>query len=350
MDNVNFHHSQEILSDEDFSFRFLPAYSPFLNPCEEIFSYLKSHVRRDNSPIGTDELIDRMRAAAQEIPNNILSNYYSHCEKWSGPYWFMEPHVVHYEKTFVYSTVQEMFKSHHEVSTRMYFIELMILYLDECQESSVPEIRSRPIKYIQSCLYPIMSREQLVTGNEMEDTVIEEEKMNRILSQIKLVLENADRLVRVYRRFEGIPITFRIRNSLEKSRTLPIRFKHDIHESIQMRNWKTASYDAPESIDFEREFLDDCTHLLTTPMDSGRYGGEYKFRNFAFSQNILNSAEGNAGKHPQLYAREIFELTQEINIHPIIWLFCFYMRHSLEGDRLFAEQESQFLTVLSMSW
>lgn len=80
MDNVNFHHSQDLTGDPNFSIHFLPPYSPFLNPCEEVFSYLKSHVRRDTAPRGTDDLIRRMRDAAKGIPNNILSNYYSHCE------------------------------------------------------------------------------------------------------------------------------------------------------------------------------------------------------------------------------------------------------------------------------
>ncbi|KII69865.1 hypothetical protein RF11_02795 [Thelohanellus kitauei] len=61
------------------------------------------------------------------------------------PIGFVEPHAVHYENTFVYFIGRELFKSVHDVSTRMYFIELMILCLEECQVSSVPEIRSRPI-------------------------------------------------------------------------------------------------------------------------------------------------------------------------------------------------------------
>ncbi|KII63190.1 hypothetical protein RF11_07871 [Thelohanellus kitauei] len=61
------------------------------------------------------------------------------------PIGFVEPHVVHHENTFVYSIGQQLFKNLLEVSTKLYYIELMILWLEECQVSSVPEIRNRPV-------------------------------------------------------------------------------------------------------------------------------------------------------------------------------------------------------------
>ncbi|KII63365.1 hypothetical protein RF11_05762 [Thelohanellus kitauei] len=61
------------------------------------------------------------------------------------PIGFDEPRVVHYENTFVYSIGQGLFKSLHEVPTKMFFIEWMVLCLEECQVSSVSEIRNRPI-------------------------------------------------------------------------------------------------------------------------------------------------------------------------------------------------------------
>ncbi|MGL6145463.1 MAG: IS630 family transposase [Macrococcoides caseolyticum] len=80
MDNVNFHHRPDLINSSNFSIRYLPPYSPFLNPCEEVFSYLKSHVRREAVPRGNDDLINRMREACEMVPNINLSNYYSHCE------------------------------------------------------------------------------------------------------------------------------------------------------------------------------------------------------------------------------------------------------------------------------
>ncbi|KII74056.1 hypothetical protein RF11_00040 [Thelohanellus kitauei] len=62
-----------------------------------------------------------------------------------NPIGFVESHVVHYENTFVYTTGKEQFKGLHEVSTKTFFIEWMILCVEECLVTSVPEIRNRPI-------------------------------------------------------------------------------------------------------------------------------------------------------------------------------------------------------------
>lgn len=84
MDNVRFHHSSTLPTSPNISFIYLPPYSPFLNPCEEVFAFLKNNVRRDTAPIGTNELITRMRNAAQLIQDVNVSNYFSHCESFFG--------------------------------------------------------------------------------------------------------------------------------------------------------------------------------------------------------------------------------------------------------------------------
>ena len=79
VDNVNFHHRSDLFEADNFSIRYLPAYSSFLNPCEEVFYYLKNIVRRNTAPAGTDELISRMRSACEDVPNINLLNYLMHC-------------------------------------------------------------------------------------------------------------------------------------------------------------------------------------------------------------------------------------------------------------------------------
>ncbi|KII63490.1 hypothetical protein RF11_01443 [Thelohanellus kitauei] len=79
MDNVRFHHSVDIESD-NISIRYLPPYSPLLNPCEEVFCYIKSHVRRDTQPNGRGDLFTRMRDVSHSVSRQFVSNYFSHSE------------------------------------------------------------------------------------------------------------------------------------------------------------------------------------------------------------------------------------------------------------------------------
>ncbi|KII65226.1 hypothetical protein RF11_16502 [Thelohanellus kitauei] len=80
MDNVNFHYSRELPQSDKIPYRYLPAYSPFLNPCEEVFSHIKNNVRRNTAPTGRQDLIERMTFAANQTNNINLSNYFSHSE------------------------------------------------------------------------------------------------------------------------------------------------------------------------------------------------------------------------------------------------------------------------------
>ncbi|KII66774.1 hypothetical protein RF11_15240 [Thelohanellus kitauei] len=80
MDNVNFHHMENLIEGTIHDIRFLPPYSPFLNPSEEVFSQLKSYVRRDTAPLGTDDMIKRMRDACGRVTSEHLTNYIGHAE------------------------------------------------------------------------------------------------------------------------------------------------------------------------------------------------------------------------------------------------------------------------------
>ncbi|KII64249.1 hypothetical protein RF11_02606 [Thelohanellus kitauei] len=80
LDNVNFHHSKDYTEGTNHKIHFLPPYSAFLNPCEEVFSQLKSRVRRDSPPRGTDDLLQRMRESCTSVTQQNLSNYIRHSE------------------------------------------------------------------------------------------------------------------------------------------------------------------------------------------------------------------------------------------------------------------------------
>ncbi|KII74943.1 hypothetical protein RF11_01245 [Thelohanellus kitauei] len=80
MHNVNFHNSREPPQSDKTSYRYLPAYSPFLNPCEEVFSHINNNVRRNTPPTGRQDLIERMTLAANQTNNINLSDNFSHWE------------------------------------------------------------------------------------------------------------------------------------------------------------------------------------------------------------------------------------------------------------------------------
>ena len=81
MDNVRFHHvDPEFRDSYPYDIVYLPRYSPFLNPCEEVFSKLKNCVWREGRINGTDDLISRMTDSCTRISPHDLSNYILHCE------------------------------------------------------------------------------------------------------------------------------------------------------------------------------------------------------------------------------------------------------------------------------
>ncbi|KII67632.1 hypothetical protein RF11_04505 [Thelohanellus kitauei] len=76
--DTNFHHMANLIEGNIHDTRFLPPYSLFLNPCEEDFSQLKSYVRRETAPLGTDDLMGRMRDACGHVTSEHLTNYIGH--------------------------------------------------------------------------------------------------------------------------------------------------------------------------------------------------------------------------------------------------------------------------------
>lgn len=81
MDNAPIHHGNKDFYDNyAFEIKYLPAYSPFLNPCEEVFSQLKHYVRKQGTILGTRDLTERMLSACGEIKDTHLENYFHHSE------------------------------------------------------------------------------------------------------------------------------------------------------------------------------------------------------------------------------------------------------------------------------
>ncbi|KII68553.1 hypothetical protein RF11_10743 [Thelohanellus kitauei] len=63
---VEFHHtSVKNFDDYPVDVKFLPRYSPFLAPCEEVFSMFNNRLTRDGIPRGTSDFFPRMIDACQ---------------------------------------------------------------------------------------------------------------------------------------------------------------------------------------------------------------------------------------------------------------------------------------------
>ncbi|KII69198.1 hypothetical protein RF11_08896 [Thelohanellus kitauei] len=85
IDNVRFHHSNpEFYDDYPYEIKYLPRYSPFLNPCEEAFNLIKNQVRRDSRPTGANDLIQRMRSACATVTSAQLLGFVLHSESFSN--------------------------------------------------------------------------------------------------------------------------------------------------------------------------------------------------------------------------------------------------------------------------
>ena len=78
MDNVRFHHSvrvKELIEAQvGFKILFLPPYSPFLNPIENMFSKWKNIVKRGN-PVNEEMLIDMIDNGSDMITRTDCENY-----------------------------------------------------------------------------------------------------------------------------------------------------------------------------------------------------------------------------------------------------------------------------------
>lgn len=83
MDNVRFHHSSVILQkivEKGHKIKFIPPYSPFLNPIENMFSQWKQLVKRSN-PINESNLLILIDEKFNEISNLQCNNYFRHMLK-----------------------------------------------------------------------------------------------------------------------------------------------------------------------------------------------------------------------------------------------------------------------------
>ncbi|XP_074596279.1 uncharacterized protein LOC141851433 [Brevipalpus obovatus] len=83
MDNVRFHHADEILQkieSRGHSVEFLPPYSPFLNPIEEVFSKWKGIVKQKNC-LNENDLIESIDEASREINESNCIAYFQHMKQ-----------------------------------------------------------------------------------------------------------------------------------------------------------------------------------------------------------------------------------------------------------------------------
>lgn len=82
MDNAPIHKSRDLrtlLESSGRNLKFLPRYSPSLNPIEEIFAQLKAHQKSIRPrPRNQDDLMLSIEKAMSEVRQNNLSNYYIH--------------------------------------------------------------------------------------------------------------------------------------------------------------------------------------------------------------------------------------------------------------------------------
>ncbi|XP_074596385.1 uncharacterized protein LOC141851541 [Brevipalpus obovatus] len=80
MDNVRFHHTEEVqslIASTNHEIVFLPPYSPFINPIENLFNQLKFYVKR-LKPSCPDEVYNSLSLASEVITENDCQNYYRH--------------------------------------------------------------------------------------------------------------------------------------------------------------------------------------------------------------------------------------------------------------------------------
>ncbi|XP_025018435.1 uncharacterized protein LOC112539884 [Tetranychus urticae] len=86
MDNVRFHHRgevKELIEGKGHNLIFLPPYSPFLNPIENLFNQFKHHIKRQK-PTTCDDVFAAANAASQVITEQHCNNYFSHMMKYLG--------------------------------------------------------------------------------------------------------------------------------------------------------------------------------------------------------------------------------------------------------------------------
>ena len=84
MDNVRFHHNagvENLIRAHSHNLVFLPSYSPFMNPIEELFHQWKSSIRR-KEPINEDQLYEAVHNSSEDVIVNNCQNYVRHMESY----------------------------------------------------------------------------------------------------------------------------------------------------------------------------------------------------------------------------------------------------------------------------
>ena len=84
MDNVRFHHLTEVtelIAAKGAKILFLPAYSPFLNPIENMFNQLKHYIKK-LKPETADQVFDAVSKASDAISPADCANYYRNMSKY----------------------------------------------------------------------------------------------------------------------------------------------------------------------------------------------------------------------------------------------------------------------------
>ena len=86
MDNARIHHSQVVTSafnEESISFKFLPPYSPQLNPIENVFGVIKNRYRSlQVLPKTPEEQVDCIQRLLHNMQNESLVAYFSEMRLW----------------------------------------------------------------------------------------------------------------------------------------------------------------------------------------------------------------------------------------------------------------------------
>lgn len=86
MDNASFHHSEAVkstLTRHGIVIKYLPAYSPQLNPIEEFFGMLKSRQASIRPrPKTADQLQRSIRSSFEGLDHFDMSGFYSHMRSW----------------------------------------------------------------------------------------------------------------------------------------------------------------------------------------------------------------------------------------------------------------------------
>jgi transposase len=83
MDNARIHlggRLQELCNTRGVLLKYLPPYSPDMNPIEKVFSVMKSQIKQRNLLTGTDKDPGRIKALLQEICTpNLMAGLFRSC-------------------------------------------------------------------------------------------------------------------------------------------------------------------------------------------------------------------------------------------------------------------------------